>query len=227
MKKLFIVGAIGLSTLGAMGQSHLSQSFLNVGTLRLGTNTTTSMSIVSNAYTYPLQFTATNTLWTNAAGAQILVPGLTTTDTYTNAARFNVFKDVTFASGRDGWPLIQQFAGSAPGGSASNFTTFSANTLYLKVRGESGANSAVTFVFSPVWDGEGGSASINAPAITGDDWSVAVTAVTAATTTLATNVPMWRWPGAKGLRLSKVTNADTDGGAYAWLQEVKLLHFRP
>jgi hypothetical protein len=106
------------------------------------------------------------------------------------------------------------------------FQTFGTNlvsgyTVFIKGVGGANANSAVTLVFSPLWDGE-------TPALaTTDDWSVAITANGTTPVTLATNAPIWKWPGAAKLRLKYSSNADTDASSQFWLQKVSLNGFVP
>lgn len=103
----------------------------------------------------------------------------------------------------------------------TNSTIYSPLTVFLRLHGGSGANSAVTFVFQPLWDG------VTAPINTTDDWSVALTATTSTVVDLATNVPLWRWPGAAGLRLKSIVNGDTDATSQITVTKCSINGFRP
>lgn len=208
MKKLFIVGAIGLSTLGAMGQSHLSQSFLNVQSLN-----TTNAYAVTNLATGLQTYLAVGVLWTNSAG---------TVNRATNGVRTDVlFKDVSLWSDRDGLPFTQNVK-TLTGLTDTNAPAYVPPArLFIQLHGGSGANAAVTFVFNPVWDGD------TQPAATTDDWSVALTATTTTPVTLATNIPMWMWPGAKSLRVKTITNGDTDASSQVTVTKLSVNGFRP
>jgi hypothetical protein len=153
------------------------------------------------------------TVWTNNAGTRLEVTNAG------NTVRF--FKDATLWSDRDGRVPITFFSVAPNVAHSTNASVVNAATMYLQIQGASGANSAVTFVFTPLWDGD------SPPLVTVDDWSVAVTAVASAQTSLATNVPLWRWPGAKKLRLKSIVNSDTDASSGVYVNKVSLNGFVP
>lgn len=82
-------------------------------------------------------------------------------------------------------------------------------TLVLKTVAGSGANSAVTFTITPVWDVENNLESTAAA----DAWIFSFTPTASATQVLTTNVPLYRWPGVEKLRAVRIINADTDASS--------------
>jgi hypothetical protein len=95
------------------------------------------------------------------------------------------------------------------------------------LKGGSGANAAVTFTFVPIYDGKDGSEAETPLVGTGFNWSFAVTANTTASVTVATNAPMWKWPGARKLRLLSIVNADTDASSEVWIDRCSFNGFVP
>jgi hypothetical protein len=206
MKTLFTL--IGLCfALSASAQSYLSQSFLNVSSL-LVSNTLT----VSNLVNFPGQTNVLGVRWTNSAGTGISV---------TNAGNTTaLIKDVNLWSRRDGDWWVPQFGTTT--GIVTN-TASSPINIYVKLlTGGSGANAAVTFTFVPIYDGD------ETPVVgTAMNWSFAVTASTTSSVTVATNAPMYLWPGAKKLRLLSIVNGDTDALSQVWVQKVSLNGYVP
>lgn len=208
MKKLFIVGAIGLFTLGAMGQSHRTQSFLNVQSCNT-TNTYALTNLATGLQTY----NAVGALWTNLAGTVVRATNGVRTD--------QLFSDISLWSDRNGLPFAQNLK-TLVGTTDTNAPGYVAPArLFIQMHGGSGANAAVTFVFNPVWDGA------TQPSATSDDWSVALTATTNTPVTLATNIPFYLWPGAKSLRVKTITNGDTDASSQVTITKLSVSGYVP
>lgn len=82
-------------------------------------------------------------------------------------------------------------------------------TLVVKTKAGSGANAAVTFTITPVWDQEENLEATDA----NDSWIFSFTPTASATQILSTNVPLYRWPAVEKLRAVKIINADTDASS--------------
>jgi hypothetical protein len=112
----------------------------------------------------------------------------------------------------DYFPFQTRIDGSQPYTAVSNYFTGiyfpSDYNLNYKLVGSSGANAAVTFVFVPV-TGSGADMELAA----GEEWTIATTATTTTAITVNTNVPVYKWPGAAGLRLRRITNGDADASS--------------
>lgn len=207
MKKLFItLTAIGLLTLSASAVDHRATSFLNArsvtSTNAIGVTNLASVTAVASTNVVGLVYTNTaGTRVVAAAGntvnllktAPLWSPGLVLTPTYTNQA-----------------PGAARMPGPYIGG------------IYIRMKGGSGANSAVTFVFAPVFSDSGADATIAANLIT--------VALTATTTTEVQSYTLVDWTkviGAKGLMLRSITNADTDAASNVEVLECSLVGFVP
>ena len=198
MKNLLVVALVALASALSAKAQHLSQSFLVQRSIHV-TNTIPITNLVS----FPGMTNILGTVYTNGAGTRLEV---------TNAGNtVNLLRDVSLWADRNGVPFARSDTNRYDGPA----------TLFIKLQGGSGANAAVTFVFTPIWDGA------TPPLVTGDDWSVAVTAVASAQTTLATNAPFYRWPGAKNLRLKSIVNADTDASSGVFVNQCSLNGFVP
>ncbi len=217
MKKLLSILTVCGFVLAASAQNHVSQSFLNATSVSVSNLFQVTNLLAFNAHGGTNRFA---TYFTNLNGVYSAATN------YNNGpalAGLNLLKDANLWTDRNGnyWP--------------NGFNTFhqlSTNVvvnpinLLLRVHGGAGANSTVTFLFAPVWD-ETGPDATDTYATTADHWSVAVTAAGTTPVILATNVPVWRWPGAKGLRLERIVNADTDADSLVWVTRCKLNGFRP
>jgi len=210
VKKVAPVAVLASSVAVANAQVHNVRSFLNVRSLQLSNNTSV---VFSNIASFPGMSNVFGIVYTNNAGSQVRI---------TNAADYTkLANDVNLWGDRDGSPISYYFPSNTITALSTNAAVFSSATLFISMICGSAANSAVTFVFQPMWDG------VQAPSGTADDWSVAVTASTSSTVTLATNAPMWRWPGAKALRLKSIINADTDGAGEVKVTKAAIVGFVP
>jgi hypothetical protein len=207
MKNLLLIIGLTFATFVASGQNYLSQSFLNQKSL-LVSNTLS----ISNLANFSGQSNIFGVRWTNSALTGVSVTGAGNTTT--------LIKDVDLWSRADGDWWGARFAGQ---GSSDTNTAISPHNLFVRLlTGGSGANAAVTFTFIPIYDG------LETPVVgTGMNWSFAVTSAGTASVTVATNVPTWKWPGAKKLRLLSIVNADTDASSEVWVDRVSLNGYRP
>jgi hypothetical protein len=209
--KYLITLMLALATFGASAQSHLSESFLNVKSLQVS-----NVAAVSNLTMFVGMSNIFGGRWTNNAGVAIDV---------TNAGNtVKVLRDVRLWADRDGNVPIKQIA-SVPG-TQTNYLNISPFTISGRFIGGAGANSAVTFVFTPFWKdiGEDGNTFVAST----HDFSFAVTAVASSVVTFATNVTAAvNWAGAKGVRVRSIVNADTDFTGGIYITDLDLSGFRP
>jgi hypothetical protein len=208
MNKLFISIGLAVSCMVAQAQNHTDASFLNVKSLQMSNNTSV---VFSNIATFSGMSNVFGLVYTNLSGTRVRI---------TNAADYTkLAKDVPLWFDRDGNAPVKYIPDPLIA-TSTNFLNITGGTLVGKFIGGSAANSAVTFVFRPVWyDG-------NQFLATTHDWSVAVTAASGVVT-FATNAPMYRWPGAKYLRLISIIDADTDGAGQVELVDLHLVGFVP
>lgn len=217
MKKYIISLGLALATFSSQGQNFLSQSFIADG-------------ITSITATNLLQ--PTNLLYAASVGTNhygILVTNLGVQVVITNGVMDyqNLFKDVTLWSDREGRPYC---AGATNSVADVGDSTDSPAAVVVKTQVGSGANSAVTFAFAPVYtdainngDGSNGNEVTSAA----DFWIFSVTPTASSTQVWSTNAPMYRWGGAKKLRLLYVSNADTDASSNVKLLGIQFTGFRP
>lgn len=205
MKKFLIVVGLVLG-LSAGAQNFITQSFINAQSLAVS-NTICVTNLVS------LNGTGTNvngTQWTNFAGTRVVAGPTYVTNSITgaittNASKANLLREIELRPDRNGnydaltWVPVYTNV-------LDNWIPSKYN-LNIRLTGQSGANSAVTFVFTPICDGT------NESSAAADLWKVAVTATTTTPVVLNTNVPAYLWRGCKGIRLREIYNADTDASS--------------
>jgi hypothetical protein len=210
MKKLLSLTLLFVG-LSAFGQDFKTYSFLNVRSIVPSnglsfTNIDLLNGVTTNVYSVH---------YTNLAGSQV-VPNGTTNNSE------NVFKPVPLWADREGRWYGPTFAVSS--GTNDTVQSFSPSYCNINVRlvGGSGANSAVQFVFAPIWDDSG---TIGTES--GDNFTFTVTATTTTIINMATNVPVYKWIGAKGLAVRSVTNPDGDASSQVVITELNLNGFQP
>lgn len=209
MKKLILALILLVAPFLATAASHQDYSFLNVTSLQVS-----NVAAISNHIMFPLMTNIISTYWTNLQGNLVGV---------TNAGNVvTLVKDVPLWSDSEGRVQVT-LVGSTDLTTTNN--PISAVSLSGKILGGAGANSSVTFVLSPIWKDPKNTTGIPFVATT-HDWSVAVTAA-AGTVTFATNAPMWKWPGAWGLRVRSIVDSDTDYTGNVWVQSLDLSGFKP
>ena len=209
MKKLLLSIGLCLAALYASAQNHNSQNLLNVRALQTGTNgysITNTANLVTNQ---GLLLVTTNVTYTNNAGVYVGFDSSTsltnylaktgTTNQFTNPS---LFKDAQLWADRNGFPIVYEtheiLAGAA--GATTNLTYLSSQTLFIEYVNPAGTNGGLGVVFRPVFDGV-------TPVTSVYDWGFGIAAGSTGKGTLATNIPTWKWPGAKALRVVRVTNS--------------------
>lgn len=221
MKKFIysLLAVLGLASV-ASAQNHVSQSFLNVQSLNVSNLLAITNLTFTPAWTTSPATNRVGLQWTNLSSTRVIVTASSTTD---SASTFNTLKDVSLWSDRNGQGYVPFGAYQSNGNTATNANPVGPATLFIRLFGQAAAaNSAVTFTFCPVWDDVGTS-----PNATTDDWAVALTASGTSFVTLATNVPMYRWPGAKGLKLKTIVNGDTDADSRVTVDRLSINGYRP
>lgn len=102
--------------------------------------------------------------------------------------------------------------------------------IFIRLTGQSGANSAVTFRFRPVpYGGAGNSTSATGVEDTAaaDDILISVTATTTTEVRSLTKLDAQKVIGCKGLRLVSITNADTDATSAVTVLDCRFVGFIP
>lgn len=202
MKKLLISLGLCVAACGAMAQSHVSMSLLNVSALNTGTNTwgvTNLQNLVTNI---GMIYNPTNVTYTNNAGTFVGTSSsyLSSLGTTTSLTGFSIFKDIPLHTDNAGRPIFTYVPTDVANGQLTNSWMSSPMTLFIEYVNPRGTNAPFGITLRPVWDGVSPSTS------TADDWGFRIAGATTTKGTLATNVPTWKWPGAKALRVVAITN---------------------
>jgi len=137
----------------------------------------------------------------------------------------NLFRDLVLTPRFDKFPMPIYYVGTNGPGVASALQPYQAtdvNILISIVGTNAAANSAVTFVFDPLYDGTNVSTATAA-----EPFVVAVTANGTTPVVIATNVPTYRWPGVARIRLSAIANGDTDASSNIFVKKCHLNYWVP
>lgn len=196
------IGGIGRGT-NMPGTMWTNNSYLS----SLGTNVPGTQIIITNGGYYAFPFASTNSgFFTNASGSSAAV----------DFNKLNLLQDVTLWTDKEGRPMLL-----SPNAANNPTNYYSYGTLFFSLVGGSGANSAVTFRFVPLYDGT------NQPNQAGEFIAVSVTANTTTVVNLSTNLIASRVIGAKKLRLVDIVNADADASSSVQLLKVGFAGWRP
>lgn len=210
MKTIVSILVLAVATLGVSAQNHNSRSFLNVQAIRATntfqfTNFLTAGSVGTNkANTYYTNNNALVVVTAAGAGSQV-----------------NPFRDVSLWARRDGAPAVSWIANTNAAVAAETFIPKNDATLSVAWQSGSGANAAVTFLFTPLYNGE------HEATAAAEEWSFSFTATASSRECLATNVPLHKWLGAEKLRLRRVVNADTDASSDVHIFDISLNGYVP
>lgn len=233
MKKLLIISGMVMATVCAMAQSTFrAQSFFAQGVQSLYVTNTAAITNLNTASANTTN--APGTAWSNyvsgGTARYVAATNSAASGAWTNVTK-NLLKDVDLWALRDGSPAVMQ--------STTNGTdrpTLSYATVTIRINAGSGASAdqANTLVFTPLYGiaMDSASAGLNpkptpVEGTTADQWTVGITPAGAATVVLCTNVPLYKWPGARGLRLRRVVGGDTDASSQVIYDEISLNGYVP
>lgn len=216
MKRLITLGALLGLGFTANAVTHRSPSFFAPDVTSVQA---TNGIGVTNLYS-ALAVGTTNVMgiiYTNAAGQQI-------TTTNANADYHNLLADQVAM-------FVDQLA-------QATYPTYTSNILnsgpyfgaiFIRLTGQSGANSAVTFRFRTIpYGGGGGATPIGVEdRVVGDEILISVTAVTTTETHSLTKLDAQKLVGCRGLRLVSITNADTDATSAVTILDCRFVGFVP
>ncbi len=212
MKKIIVlVGLVMTLAFDASAQNHFVGSFLDS---KISSLQVSNVAAISNLVMFPGMSNIFGGRWTNSAGTAVNV---------TNAGnKVRLLSDVPLTSDREGNIPLRQIH-SVPG-TQTNYVNFSPFTISGRLIGGAGANSAVTFVFTPYWKDrpDNGSTFV----ATTHDFSYTVTAA-AGVVTFATNVALPHWSGAKGVHVRSIVNGDTDFTGGVYVTDLDLSYWKP
>lgn len=151
------------------------------------------------------------TIYTNGSGTRVVVSAAGA------GATKNLLQDVPLWTTKEGLPAWSD--GTTNGESILYNRSY--GTVSVTMAADSGANAAVSFVVTPLWNG------VNEASEAADLWTFAFTPTASTTHTFSTNAPLHKWPGAKALRLKRIVNADTDATSTVIITDVSLNGFGP
>lgn len=200
MKKLIIAIGLGVSLVVNAAEIR-SLSFFNQGISAVMATNTLNITNLLTAGTAGTN--TTGTIYTNN-GVRVVA----STNFATTAK--NLLKDVQLVPLLNGaWPVSLLVTNGS--------ITYNQSLWNLSITGTgaSGANTAVAFVFTPIPNGT------NEVTTAAEEWTVGFTPTTSQQT-IITNVPLWRWPGVKQLRLRRIVNTDTDASGEAIFTDISL-----
>jgi len=201
MKKTLLSLLLALASVGVWGQTHTVQDVLNVRALNTGTNgwgITNLSALVTNI---GMIYNPTNTTYTNSSGTFV---GTSTTylgylGVTNSSTTFGLFKDINLVPDRNGANLITPLVEYGVG-LPTNQTYLGNITLFIEYVNPLGSNAAFGMTFRACWDGVTPSSSA------ADEWGFRIPYALTGKGTLSTNIPTWKWPGARSIRPYAVTN---------------------
>ena len=238
MKKLILIVGLVVATVAAKAQTFRAQSFLSQGVASIyvtnlvaitnlntaGANTTNAPGTAWSNYTtgvsspYTLYVTATNSA---VAGA------------WTNTTK-NLLKDVELWCLKDGSGAWSTGLTNGDSGTLNYPMSYATLSIRIATAG-SGANTAAELVFTPLYGPGADPASATGlnPRPTpvegdsGDEWTVGITSAGATQVVVTTNAPLFKWQGARGLRLRRIIHADTSASSQIIINDISLNGYVP
>lgn len=226
MKKVLIVVGLGMGLVfGAKAQpspyGHAVQSFMNsycrsitISNNPVGVTNLNSLGAIGS-FVAGAGTNTWGTTFTNSYGLSCLVTNnAALTNSQATFENLNLFTDVELFPGSSRETL---FLNNTVAAVATN----TLGTIQIRLVGQSGANSAVNFTFTPLYDGT------NEPTTpSGEAFTVGVTAVTTTPVCVVTNLPN-RFAGARKLRLRCAANTDVDATSKVDLLQCVFVGFPP
>lgn len=200
-----------LSFVEVEAQQHHELNFLASCTSIVVSNTLswTNLQTVNLATTTNI----VGLIYTNLLGNQVVITNTTVGDTTQLAT------DVPLWSDRNGNVPVM-FPGYTNGTFDVPLSAMNVN-IHLARCGSGVSTTAILFIFSPLWDG------VHESTASGDTWAVGVTPAASSTVCISTNVPIWKWPGAKTLRLRSITSTRGAASGDVAVDSVTLNGFVP
>ena len=214
MKKLLISIGLCLTTISVMGQSHQVQSFLNVRSVAV-TNTSPVTNLTGAATFLTTWTNGVLTFYTNNAGTRLGTTNGAAGTQQTAGSTFNLLRDCNLWTDRNGNPPHNYFVSLT----TTNYS--SGASVYVRGLANSGTVGTLTFTFRPIYDGNLMENN------TTKDFTFTYVPVASSVVAIATNVPMYLWPGAKGIRLLSIVNSSGNANADVNLLNVSLVGFVP
>jgi hypothetical protein len=210
MKKIILVLCLLAATLNSFAQNFISDNFLAVNSLAVS-----NILQYTNISCYGVNASnAVGTVWTNLNGTRVVVASGAASETA------KLTKDIDLiSSDRSGRPMPIYWTN--PYTNVLADWQPSPQNLFIRIVGQSGANSAVVFTFVPVPDGDTDTTAA------ADVWKVSITANGAIPVTLITNIPSSKWFGCKALRLQTIVNADVDASSRVDVLKLKVNQWMP
>lgn len=212
MKKFISTALISLGLVASAGaQNYNPLNFLNARSVTVSN----TLGLTNILFPTAFQSNIVGLIFTNRANTKVTVAAGT-------AETLNLCNDVRlFALGNGDWwgPLYN---------ANTNSTTLqswgpTAYSIHVRMVGGSGANTKTEFVFLPYYGEEFGGDQES----TDESFKFSFVPNTTTIVSTSTNVPVWRWPGVKGLRLKSATATDTDGSSQVILLDLSLQSYRP
>lgn len=194
---------------GAWGQTHTIQDLLTVRALNLGTNGWGVTNLTALVTNIGMIYNPTNTTYTNESGtyvgtASTYLDDVGTTNGTTTSKR--LFNDISLNPDRNGQPISTLITEASAAGLLTNHTYLGNSTLFVEWVNPLASNGAFGMTFRALYDGSTPSAAA------ADAWGFVIAGAITTKGTFSTNIPSWKWPGARALRLVNVTNLGTLGG---------------
>lgn len=228
VKKLVLTLILALASVAAWGQTHNPQDLLNnIRALNTGTNgwgITNLLSLVTNIGSI---YNPTNVTYTNGSGTFI---GSSTTylgyvGTTNASTTVKLFNDINLHPDRNGQPIVTPIL-EYNIGLPTNLTYLGNATLQIEYVNPFGSNAPFGMTFRALYDGSTPSSSA------ADEWGFRVAGLATGKGTVSTNIPTWKWPGARALRLVAITNQYILAGPSAqtnstFITKARVVSFQP
>lgn len=180
-----------------------SQSFISSSIQSLSVSNTLG---VTNLISATYHTNTAGTVWTNGAGEN------TVHSTNVITAYKNLLQDANMYP----FPVVYDSVSVSEPGTNSTMAN-----IYIRIVAQSGANTACTFIFVPLPDGE------HESTVAGDALAIAVTSAGATEVTSTTRVPAYKWSGSGKLRLKSITHPDADATSRVTVLNCSLNGFTP
>jgi hypothetical protein len=214
MKK-FIIGLVAVLALVVSSQAqvvHRSRSFLPSDVASVTISNTFMLTNLTTAWVGAGVTNMAGIIYTNNYGVRTIITSAATDNTK------NLLQDAPLWALRDGSPPYVDVGTNAASGVDPRVTFAS---LVVRTIAGSGADQAISLVFTPVYDG------VNEATVAAEEWTPTITPTVSATQTFQIDVPVWQFPGASALRLRRITYADTTAASQVTFTHISINGFVP